>query len=526
MSDNYQISRRKFLATGTCGAMGIGSLVNTISQLQLINSAAAATGAGGIDVVGNDYKALVCIFLRGGCDMNNVLIPITGNSQAAGYAADRGVVGIRNGTAHEIFNPGGENDTIPLNNTGEPFGLHPALPNLAAMFQSSPGEAAFISNIGTLAEHTTPTTYNSASLPRQLFSHSDQVTEWMSSIADQPYTSGWGARVADLYHEAWNPGTQTSMLITAAGNNQFLNGSDFPQYSVTSAGAISLNGFASFGTPYGGALNADGSYRTTNSGNRLQALERIMAYSHANILESGYNTVVRRARENEAIVTEASQVALNNGIDLEATFTNFGADSGIGSELLAIARLIAGRKCLGNNRQIFFVDMGGFDNHQDINSDLATQLTELDNALGAFNQALKDIAQADPDFEYDQVTTFQASDFNRTWTPNSENASTAGTDHAWGTHAFVFGGAVKGGQIYGQIPELVVGGAVDVPSGSRGRWIPTTSVDQYCAVLANWFGVPAQDTLGAYTDEMRLILPNIDRFYDPFDLSNNMSFLA
>ena len=146
--------------------------------------------------------------------------------------------------------------------------------------------------------------------------------------------------------------------------------------------------------------------------------------------------------------------------------------------------------------------------------------------MGAFNQALKDIAQADPDFEYDQVTTFQASDFNRTWTPNSENASTAGTDHAWGTHAFVFGGAVKGGQIYGQIPELVVGGAVDVPSGSRGRWIPTTSVDQYCAVLANWFGVPAQDTLGAYTDEMRLILPNIDRFYDPFDLSNNMSFLA
>jgi len=514
MSDSYKISRRKFLATGTCGSMGIGSLVNTIAQLQLINSAVASTGAGGADI-GSDYKALVCIFLRGGCDMNNVLIPVAGNPQAAGYTADRNVVSIRNGIADPTLNPAGENDTLSLNVTGDPFGLHPAMPKLRDMFNAS--EAAFLSNVGTLAEPTVPNTYNSASLPRQLFSHSDQVTEWMSSIADQPYRSGWGARVADLYHSTWNPETQTSMMITAAGNNQFMNGGVQSQYSVTSAGAISLAGFSSGGLPYGGALNPDGSYRTNSTGNRLQALERVMAYSHANILENGYNTVVRRARENEAIITEASEVAAGLGLDLDTIFT--GADSNIGDELKAIAKLITGRKCLGNRKQIFFVDLGGFDNHQDINADLGNLLGQVDTAISAFNEAMKALALADTDFSYDKVTTFQASDFNRTWTPNSANPATAGTDHAWGTHAFIFGGAVNGGQIYGQFPELAVGGQVDVPSGSRGRWIPTTSVDQYCAVLANWLGVPPTSS------EMQTILPNLNRFADPFDSATNLGFL-
>jgi uncharacterized protein (DUF1501 family) len=509
MSDDYQISRRKFLATGTCGMMGIGSLVNTLTQLQLINSAAASVGPGGNDVIGDDYKALVCIFLRGGCDMNNVLIPVTGNPQAAGYAADRNVVGIPNGID-------GPNNTLPLTLDGDPFGLHPSLPNLAAMFNA--GEAGFVSNVGTLAEPTNPTTYDSVSLPRQLFSHSDQVTEWMSSIADKPYTSGWGARVADLYHDTWNPQSQTSMLITAAGNNQFMNGSTAAvQYSVTSSGAISLAGFGNSSGPYGGALEEDGSYKNSTTGKRLQALERIMAYSNANILENGYSTVVQRARENEAVVTEASEVATGLGLDLDTIFTN--ADTSIGDEMKAIAKLITGRKCLANRRQIFFVDLGGFDNHQDINADLSGLLSQLDNALGAFNEAMKELASLDEDFSYDQVTTFQASDFNRTWTPNSEDPATAGTDHAWGTHAFIFGGAVDGGKIYGQFPELAIGGQVDVPQGSRGRWIPTTAVDQYCAVLARWFGVPVGSS------EMNAILPNLDRFANPFANDSQLSFL-
>ena len=514
------LSRRKFLATGTCGTMGFGSLINTIAQLQLINSASAAN-VGGNDVIGTDYKALVCLFLRGGCDMNNVLIPVVGNPQAAGYTADRNVVGIRNGVTHATLNPAGENDTLPLTYPGtDPFGLHPSLPNLAAMFNND--EAAFIANVGTLAHPTTSATYSSTPLPKQLFSHSDQVTEWMSSIADKPYTSGWGARVADLYHDTWNPDTQTSMLITAAGNNQFLNGSvENSQYSVTSSGAISL---ASFGSNYSSALNPDGSYKTNSTGQRLKALERMMQYSHQHLLEDGYAAVVRRARENEAVVTEAAAVADSISLDLDTIFSNYNANSGVANELKTIAKLIAGRDCLGNKRQIFFVDAGGFDNHQDINADLGTLLTNIDNAIGAFNQAMKDLASLDADFSYDQVTTFQASDFNRTWTPNSEDPNTAGTDHAWGTHTFLFGGAVNGGDIYGTFPELAVGGTNDVPQGSRGRWIPTTAVDQHCAVLAKWFGVPL-GTPSNLSTEMKTIFPNLNRFDHITNSSAKLGYL-
>ena len=494
--------------------MGIGSLVNTVAQLQLINSAAASS-VGGSDVVGADYKALVCVFLRGGCDMNNVIIPRTTNPQAPVYTADRAVVGINNGVINQDYNPTGLDDTIPITVPNhDPFGLHPSCVNMAAMFNS--GEMAMVTNVGTLAYPTTPANYDSISLPTQLFSHSDQVTEWMSSIADKPYTSGWGARVAELYHDTWNAQSQTSMLITAAGNNQFMNGGDVFPYSVTSSGAISL---ASFGSNYASALNPDGTYKTNAAGNRLKALERIMNYSHAHLLEDGYSTVVRRARQNEEIITEASAVATSLGVDLDAIWTTYGAEGNVANELKSIAKLIAGRKCLGNKRQIFFVDLGGFDNHQDINDDLGVLLTQVDSALGAFNQAMKDLAAADPDFAYDKVTTFQASDFNRTWTPNSEDPGIAGTDHAWGSHSFVLGGAVNGGAFYGAFPELAVGGLDDVPAGSRGRWIPTTAVDQFAAVLAEWFGVPSGST------EMDTIFPNLSRFDDPFGAGANLGFL-
>ncbi|MEM8866789.1 MAG: DUF1501 domain-containing protein [Verrucomicrobiota bacterium] len=514
-----KISRRDFLKAGTCGAMTIGPLVNTIAQLSLINSASAST-LGGTTLVGSDYKALVCIFLRGGCDMNNVVIPIGSNPQGAAYAADRAAVAIPNGIVHPTYNPSGANNTHPLNLPDQdPIGLHPSLSNLAGMFNG--GEASFVCNVGTLAEPTLQSGYSTSSLPKQLFSHSDQVTQWMSSIADKPYTSGWGARVAELYNDTWNLHSQTSMLITAAGNNQFMNGSpNNSQYSVTSTGAISL---ASFGYtqvgPYGKALNANGNYRNNSSGERLKALEGIMQYSHAHILEEGYSEVVRSARANEAVISEAIQVEQNLGIDFNTIFANYGAIGDIADELKAVARLIAGRECLGNNRQIFFVDLGGFDNHQDINNDLPALLSMLDNSIGAFNESMKELDSKDPEFSYNKVTTFQASDFNRTWTPNGTDINSAGTDHAWGSHSFVFGGAVNGGQLFGTFPELAIGGSDDVPSGSRGRWIPTTAVDQFAAVLANWFGVPNGSS------EMAAIFPNLYRFQDPFNIDAKLGFL-
>jgi uncharacterized protein (DUF1501 family) len=297
-----------------------------------------------------------------------------------------------------------------------------------------------------------------------------------------------------------------------------MNGGSLNQYSVTSSGSISLTGF---GTNYASALNTDGSYKTNSTGERLKALERIMQYSHAHIIEEGYSEVIRSARANEAVISEAIKVEASLAIDYDALWTSYGADSGVGEELKAVARLITGRECLGNNRQIFFVDLGGFDNHADINGDLPVLLDQLDRAVGAFNAAMKELDTKDSNFSYDKVTTFQASDFNRTWTPNGTSVGTAGTDHAWGSHTFVFGGAVNGGQFYGTYPELAVGSVDDVPSGSRGRWIPTTSVDQFAAVLANWFGVPANSS------EMQTIFPNLDRFQDPFSIGNeaNLGFL-
>ena len=509
------MSRRDFLKAGTCGAMTIGPLVNTIAQLSLMSSASAST-LGGNTLVGNDYKALVCVFLRGGCDMNNVIIPVGVNPQAQTYANDRAAVAIANGAVHPTYNPGGLDTTLAITPPNQdPYGLHPSLTNLASMFNA--GEASFVCNVGTLAEPTTRGGYSTDSLPKQLFSHSDQVTQWMSSIADKPYTSGWGAKVAELYNDVWNLNSQTSMLITAAGNNQFMNGSpSVGQYSVTSTGAISLAGF---GTNYGNAVDSSGNYTSGSTGQRFEALERIMQYSHAHIMEEGYTEVVRSARANEAIISEAVQVEQSLGMDVATIFNSYQAEGGVANELMAIARLIAGRECLGNNRQIFFVDLGGFDNHQDINADLPELLTELDRALGAFNACMKDLATRDADFSYDKVTTFQASDFNRTWTPNGTDINSAGTDHAWGSHSFVFGGAVNGGQFFGAMPELAVGGYNDVPSGSRGRWIPTTAVDQFASVLANWFGVPFGST------EMGTIFPNLYRFADPNSVEANLGFL-
>lgn len=509
-----KISRRQFLRAGTCGAMTIGPLVNTIAQLSLINSASAS--ATGPAVVGSDYKALVCIFLRGGCDMNNVLIPISGNSQADAYALDRGAVAIANGVAHPTYNPSGANETIPITVPGgEAFGMHPSLVNLATMYADN--EAGFVTNVGTLSEPTDKNIYSTSSLPKQLFSHSDQVTQWMSSISDKPYTSGWGARVAELYNDTWNLNGQTSMMITAAGTNQFMNGSTaINQYSVTTSGAISLAGF---GNNYRNALSPDGSYRTISHGQRLKALERVMQYSHAHIIEESYSQVVRSARANEAIIGEAIEAS---AVDFDPIWDSYGAVGNLANELKAIARLIGGRECLGNTRQIFFVDLGGFDTHAGINGTLPGLLDQLDRAIGAFNAGMKalDASEDDPDFSYDKVTTFQASDFNRTWTPNGTDINAAGTDHAWGSHSFVFGGAVDGGKFYGAYPELSVGGSDDVPKGSRGRWIPTTSVDQFAAVLANWFGVPQGSS------EMQTIFPNLYRFQDPFAADANLKLFG
>ncbi len=513
----FKIDRRRFLQRTGAATLGVGSLVNVISQLRLMQAAAAASTPGG-DVVGNDYKALVCIFLNGGCDMNNVVVPIGTHAQANYYLNTRTQVAIQEA---DIQNAGTVINPQSGINAGDEYGLHPSCVNMAQMFEA--GELGWMCNVGTLSEPTTKANYNIVQRPDQLFSHSNQVQEWMSSTPNGPFLSGWGGRVADLIHATANPDSETSMLITAAGNQDFLVAppGGVPQYAVNTSGAISLAGY---GTNYANALNSDGTYMNTAEGFRLEAFERIMNYSNAQLLEDGYNTVVRRARDNEGFIGGALGVAdaLQSGgqVDFDGNFA--GAANNVGNELKVVAQLIAGRKCLGNKRQIFFVNHSGFDTHQNINENLPELLSAVDSAVGAFNQTMKDLAAADADFSYSDVLGFNASDFNRTFTPNGAPGDVeAGTDHAWGTHAFFFGGGVDGRKLYGAYPDLTVGinGTQDTPNNNRGRWIPTTSVDQYAAILSSWLGV---DTANG---DMDLILPNLNRFPDPFDAANNVDFI-
>lgn len=504
-------SRRAFLGQGACAGLGVASLVNMIAQLQLMQTAASA--ATGPDVVGDDYKALICVFLSGGMDANNFIIPVGTHPLATHYQDVRRQVAVAESAinnAGTIINPQGGIAG------GEQYGLHPSCGNLATLFEA--GELAMICNIGTLAQPVTKDTYNTTPLPNQLFSHANQVQEWMSSVADGTFTSGWAGRVAQYLNADQNPDSNVSMLVTAAGLNDFMvsEGGSVPQYAVTTSGAVSLAGF---GTAYANALNTDGTYQDNAQGRRLKALESIINYSHDHLLEEGYSDVVRRARINEALVGDALTTATNSGVNFDGIFNN--PENGLAAELKVISQMIAGRKCLGNKRQIFFCNLGGWDTHQNINQTLPNLLGQVDEAVGQFVQAMKALEGADTDFGYEDVMLFQASDFNRTFTPNGAPGDVgAGTDHAWGTHAFVVGGAVEGRHFYGEYPDLRIGdgGSDDTPNSQRGRWIPKVSVDQYAAVLADWLGVDR-------ANDLPLVLPNLGRFADPFDPANNLNFI-
>lgn len=520
MKDNqefrFKVDRRGFLSRSACASLGIGSMVNTLAHLSLIDRVVAN------DVnIGSDYKALICIFLRGGQDSNYFFRPIGGHPQKAQYEASRGIAAPPEAAisaAGTVLNP--------ANGPAGQFGLQPNCVNMATMFNN--GELAIIQNVGTLAEPTTKTQYQQGTvlLPVQLFSHSNQVQEWMATAAEKPFTSGWGGAVSSLINDAANPNGLASMLITAAGNNNFLvsPGGGPAQYSVNSSGALSLVGYSSGSDPYGGAIDSGtGHYTTSATGRRLQAFERIMNYTHDHILAEGYNEVARRARAGEGLIGDAlAEAAALQGTGAgQVNFNgNFPANNNLADELKLVSQLIAGRRCLGNTRQIFFCDLGGFDNHASININLPNLLSQVDGAVGGFNTTMKQLALADAEFSYDDFTCFEMSDFNRTFTPNGTSANSNGTDHAWASHAWCFGGAVKAqhagaSNLYGHYPDLNPAGP-DSVSG-RGRYIPTTSVDQYGAVLAEWFGVAPGD--------LSMVFPNLPRFTHPSDPAANLGFI-
>jgi uncharacterized protein (DUF1501 family) len=304
------------------------------------------------------------------------------------------------------------------------------------------------------------------------------------------------------------------MSISLAGVNSFQvgTGGSVVQYIVRPTGTVALSGYNSGADPYGAALDAAGNYKTTTQGHRLKAFEQIMRLTHENLLEEHHNRIVESARVTEGFIGAAMTAAAASGVDFDAHFA--GAANTLGDQLKMVAKLIAGRSALGNNRQIFFCQVGGYDTHQTMLSSHGNLMAELGGATLAFRNAMAALGL------WENVVAFTASDFNRTLTPNGTDATNSGSDHAWGGHALVMGGAVRGGDVYGHFPSLKRGdqpGSIDAHT-DRGRWIPSVSVDQYSAVLAKW--------MGAGSSEIETIFPNLPRFDDPFASSPaNLGFL-
>jgi len=436
--------RRQFLRQACCAAVGATGFASTLAQLRVLGAAAAP----------DDYKALVCLYLSGGHDGTNAIVPIDAASYAA-YARARVEVAQA------------ESQLLPISprtySDGRRYALHRNLTGLQSLFAE--GKAAVVGNVGTLLQPTTLAHYRAGTaLPLQLFSHIEQATQWQSSISDRPFETGWGGRLADLVN-AFNENSRISMSITLSQTNSFQIGRQVAQFSVGSAGVptISPGGTAVFGP-------------------RRQAIASAVAAPQSNLLAAAFGEVTARTLNDGEFLNTALRSAPALATPFPGTAT--------ANNLRMIARLISIAPALGLKRQIFFVLVPGFDTHGNQNISLDPLFREVGDAVKAFHDATVELGVAD------RVTTFTAADFGRTY-----NANFGGTDHGWGNQQFVIGGAVKGGDIYGRMPSLVVGGNDDV---GRGRWIPSTSVDEYAATLATWFGVSATN--------LPLVLPNIGRF--------------
>ncbi|MGY8642327.1 MAG: DUF1501 domain-containing protein [Verrucomicrobiales bacterium] len=488
-------SRREFLRQAACAKLGYFGLVGALSQMRLFNASLAAQENTG------DYKALVCIFLFGGNDSNNLLVPYSGQHRNR-YENARGILALPKSEVLQIS---------PTNAaSGQEWSLHPNCSGMASLFNS--GKLAMVQNVGTLAYPIADRTeYLSGSvpLPPQVFSHSDQQTQWQSSVPDKPFSSGWGGRLADLVDAGYNENSNVSMNISLNGINSFQVGQNVTQYVVNrNEGATSLWGYGSSTDRYRDALNEDGSYKNSITGQRLRRFEEIMNFSHANLQEEAYTSLVRRAREFEGVIGGAISEAEGGGVDFDTNFEQ--AQTSLGDQLKMIAKLIAGRSNTGNNRQIFFASAGGYDTHAAQLPSHANLMTELSSSLLAFQTTLDALGVAD------NVVTFESSDFTRTFTPNGSDANSSGSDHGWGGHQFVMGGPVNGKKLYGKYPNTTPGGPDDA-GGTRGRWIPSTSVDQYSSKIAEWFGVDS--------NSMDTIFPNLGRFNDPNSASANLDFI-
>lgn len=491
-------TRRDFLKkTGGC-ALGMAAMATQMHHLGLVSTFAQAAIDADDSPTGN-YQALVLLFWAGGNDGMNMVIPNHSDSSVSNYAQ---YAAVRNASTLAIPQAQLLPITVPrLNNLS--YGLHPALGPITGGINNGihelygMGKLAIVSNVGTLVRPMTKTQYQNGSIqkPYQLFSHSDQVAQSQTSISNTQAFTGWGGRVSDKMTSTSNPTGLIPMVTSIAGAQLFTAGQTTLPLAIADsgtslAGVLAPAGYGFPNQPTGANLARFNAFNAL----RQQDLssEYIKAASHVTDLAIQANSALQTFQE----VTVA--------------FPN----TGIGRQLKQIARLIKKRTDLNVTRQVFYCQIGGFDTH-------TNELTGHTTLFGQFSQAMRAF--------YDEmvvqgvsndVTLFTMSDFGRTFTP-SGTGGTVGTDHGWGNMMFVMGGSVAGGDVYGSLrpdgmgnyyPTLTLGGPDDTDSGStpRGRWIPTTSVDQYASVLAKWFGLP-QDaaTLSA-------VFPNLANFPGTF----------
>jgi len=481
-------SRRRFLRDSACG-LTAAAFASSLDRFGIINAMVQQPD------VAADYKALVCVFFSGGSDCNNMVVPL--DSEYNTYASIRGVA--PNGAGLAIP----QSALIPINPiSGRQFGLHPnlspevanptgVLPGLLSPWNQ--GKLAILCNYGSLLQPTTKAQYQSnvggAFRPYQLFSHSDQVNQQMTSICNRTGQTGWGGRVSDVTG-GLNGVSPLPMSVSLSGTSLYLTGVTSRQLAIgtgTLASVLNLNwnGLTSV-NPF-----AIGS-----------AYRQLLGFDTSATLIKSASDTTNQALSADTILNQPDPT-------ITATFPT----TGIGNQLKQVAKLIklgntpASSGGLGMHRQLFFCSLGGFDTHT---NETSTDPT-VPNGAGGQGNLLTQFSQAVRAYYYvlvaqgnsNSVTLFTLSDFGRTFQPSGSGAGSVGTDHAWGSHAFILGGAVHGGTFYGTYPTLALNSPND-DGGNRGRWIPTTSIEQYAATLATWYGLAPSDLL--------TVFPNLNKF--------------
>jgi uncharacterized protein (DUF1501 family) len=454
-------SRREFLRGSLRSVSALGAM-SVLAKFGEMNAFASSPSG---------YQALVCIYLAGGNDGHNTVIPVsTALQNYSLYQQNRSALALAQSSLHMIADG---SDT---------YGLHPAMPEIQSLYNQ--GKAAILANVGNLVLPINRTAYNSSNraiVPNALFSHSDQTNQWQSALPNGIASSGWGGRIADQL-QSQNNGALFPPISSMASCGLFCTGQQTYPATVPppNSGTTDVTGMATLGGIKNAPSTATGMQQLLSFDNGLQ------------LVQAGNGVMMRGSAYANTLI---------GLLQMSTITTQFPANNPLAAQLQTVANVMSVRNELGLSRQIFFCQIGSFDTHGDQLQTQGGLLQQLSQAIAAFYQATQELGIEQ------SVTTFTASEFGRTLTPSGNN----GSDHAWGSHHFILGGGVQGGKIYGSFPSLALGG--DYDANARGTLIPTTAIAQYGATLAQWFGVSAAN--------LPSIFPNIANFS-----SSNLGFLG